>query len=100
MFTYRKKTIEKIAVVGSGQIGPDIALYFAKVFVPHDVPVVVVDVSPEALASGRDRTYRKIDKGVESGAFKEDFGAAMKAGLESDWQERQRELQDELLGSQ
>jgi len=42
MFTFKGRSIEKIAVVGSGQIGPDIALYFAKVFTPHGVPVVVV----------------------------------------------------------
>ena len=31
MFTFKNKNIEKIAVIGSGQIGPDIALYFSKV---------------------------------------------------------------------
>ena len=81
MFTHKGKAIEKIVVVGSGQIGPDIALYFAKVFTPHSVPVAVIDVSDEALEKGRARTYKKIEKGVESGAFKPEFGEAMKAGL-------------------
>ena len=59
----------KIGVVGSGQIGPDIALHFAKALASRDVPVVVVDVSPEALQRGRARVDQKIAKGRESGAF-------------------------------
>src|SRR5512140_2302975 len=43
----------KIGVVGSGQIGPDIALHFAKALASRGVPVVVVDTSPEALQRGR-----------------------------------------------
>ena len=33
-FTHRGRTLNKIAVIGSGQIGPDIALFFTKVFSP------------------------------------------------------------------
>lgn len=78
MLEFKGRTVEKVAVIGSGQIGPDIALYFTKVFAPHDVPVVVVDVVEDALDAGRKKLHAKIDKGVEAGAFKAEFAAAMK----------------------
>jgi enoyl-CoA hydratase/3-hydroxyacyl-CoA dehydrogenase len=76
-FSFRGLKLEKVAVVGSGQIGPDIALYFAKVFAPYRVQVVVVDVAEEALKKGRAKLEKKIQKGVETGAFARDFAAAM-----------------------
>ncbi len=81
MITFKGRTIRRIGVVGSGQIGPDIALYFTKVFTPHDVPVVVVDVSAEALERGRSKMEKKIDRGVQTGAFKPDFADAMKRNV-------------------
>ena len=74
--------IRKIGVVGSGQIGPDIALYFSKIFHRHDVPVVIVDVSEDALEKGRKKLHRKIDKGMETRAFSADMGQRMKDGCE------------------
>lgn len=68
-FTHRGRTLRKIAVIGSGQIGPDIALYFTKVLAPHGVQTVVVDVAESALQRGRAKLEKKISKGVESGAF-------------------------------
>ncbi|MCR4317254.1 MAG: 3-hydroxyacyl-CoA dehydrogenase/enoyl-CoA hydratase family protein [Planctomycetes bacterium] len=68
-FNFKGRTIAKVSVIGSGQIGPDIALYFAKVFHQSGVRVVVVDVSVDALKAGRERCEKKISKGVESGAF-------------------------------
>ncbi len=72
------RTINKIGVIGSGQIGPDIALYFTKVLSPFGVQVVVNDISEEALASGKKKFDKKIDKGVETGAFKPAKAQAMK----------------------
>lgn len=72
------KTPAKIGVIGSGQIGPDIALHFSKVVHSHGIPIVVVDVSEEALERGRKKLDRKVDKGVETGAFSPEMGAAMK----------------------
>jgi len=71
------RTIEKVAVIGSGQIGPDIALYFSKVLHGKGVPVVVVDVVPAALEKGAARTRKKLDRGVKSGAFKTDRADAI-----------------------
>lgn len=78
-FTLGARTVRKVGIVGSGQIGPDIALHMTKAMQPHGVPVVVVDISEKALAAGKSKLERKIDKGVEAQAFKPDFGAAMKA---------------------
>ena len=80
-FTYQGRTISKIAVIGSGQIGPDIALYFCKVLASAGVSIVVVDISDEALAKGQARFEKKVDRGVKSGAFKEDRGEQMKSAV-------------------
>jgi enoyl-CoA hydratase/3-hydroxyacyl-CoA dehydrogenase len=71
------RKISKIGVVGSGNIGPDIALYFSKVGHRQGVPVVVTDVLQAAIDSGRDKTSKKIQKGVETGAFKPDEARSM-----------------------
>jgi len=72
--------IDRIGVVGSGQIGPDIALYFAKTLHRFAVPVVVVDVAPEALERGRAKLEEKVAKGRERGAFSpEEAGAILGA---------------------
>ena len=39
----QQRDIETIGVIGSGQIGPDIALYFTKVLSPFGVQTVVVE---------------------------------------------------------
>ncbi|HEX7024160.1 MAG TPA: 3-hydroxyacyl-CoA dehydrogenase NAD-binding domain-containing protein, partial [Gemmatimonadales bacterium] len=62
-------SVTKIGVIGSGQIGPDIALYFARTLAAHGVSVVVVDVAPEALERGRAKLEQKIAKGRDGGAF-------------------------------
>jgi enoyl-CoA hydratase/3-hydroxyacyl-CoA dehydrogenase len=76
-FVFRGWTINKIGVIGSGQIGPDIALHFTKVFHPYGVNVVVVDVVTEALEKGAAKLKKKVEKGVKSGAFKPEMGEAM-----------------------
>ncbi|RME24848.1 MAG: hypothetical protein D6806_08940, partial [Deltaproteobacteria bacterium] len=81
-FEFRDLKIDKLAVIGSGQIGPDIALHFAKVLHPHGVRIVVVDVVEEALERGRSKLHRKVDKGVETGAFSPEMAAAMKDSVE------------------
>ena len=77
-FQLGTRYVRKVGIVGSGQIGPDIALHMTKVMQPHGVPVVVVDIAEAALAAGKKRLEKKIDKGVETGAFKPDQGSAMK----------------------
>jgi len=61
--------IERVGVVGSGQIGPDIALHFAKSLADQGVAVTVVDLAEDALTRGRAKLEQKVAKAVESGAF-------------------------------
>jgi 3-hydroxyacyl-CoA dehydrogenase len=75
--SFQDRTLTKVGVIGSGQIGPDIALFFSKVLHADGVQVIVVDISEEALAKGRARTEKKIRKGQESGAFKGDMADRM-----------------------
>ena len=69
-FKYKNLNIEKLSVIGAGQIGPDICLHFAKVFWKHNVEFVIVDISQEALANAKAKIEKKISKGEETGAFK------------------------------
>ncbi len=80
-FTFRGRSISKIGVIGSGQIGPDIALHFVKALHKFGVQVVVVDVAEEALQKGKAKLFKKIDKGQETGAFKPAAAEAMKNGV-------------------
>jgi enoyl-CoA hydratase/3-hydroxyacyl-CoA dehydrogenase len=75
------RTISKVGVIGSGQIGPDIALYFSKVLQGLGVPVVVVDIAVSALKSGEARVKGKIGRGVKTKAFKKDEADAMIANI-------------------
>lgn len=78
-FSFRGRTISKVGVIGSGQIGPDIALHFAKILHAYDVQVVVVDVAEEALQKGKAKLFKKVDKGGETGAFKPSDVEGMKS---------------------
>ena len=75
------RAIAHVVVIGSGQIGPDIALHFAKVLEGQGGTVAVIDVNEQALSSGQARIWRKIDKGAEAGAYKPAQAEAMKALL-------------------
>ncbi len=81
-FTHAGRTLHQVAVIGSGQIGPDIALYFAKVLAPFGVKTVVVDVVEQALQGGKAKLEKKIGKGVESGAFTAEQQAQMLAAVQ------------------
>ena len=78
-FSFRGRTINKIAVIGSGQIGPDIALHFVKVLHGFDVYVTVVDIATDALEKGKAKLFKKIDKGGQTGAFKPNEVEGMKS---------------------
>jgi len=76
-FRLGNRTISKVGVIGSGQIGPDIALYFSKVLGPYGVPIVVQDIAQAALDAGAAKTQKKIQRGAETGAFKPDEAESM-----------------------
>jgi enoyl-CoA hydratase/3-hydroxyacyl-CoA dehydrogenase len=64
------RTLQRIAVVGSGNLGPDLALYLSRALAPHGVPVVLHDVFNGALEAGRERIVRKLGRATESGVFR------------------------------
>ena len=75
------RNISKIGVVGSGNIGPDIALYFSKVLHRQGVPVVVVDIAEAALKSGEARVKGKFGRGVKTGTFRKEEVESMVANI-------------------
>jgi enoyl-CoA hydratase/3-hydroxyacyl-CoA dehydrogenase len=75
------RNISKIGVVGSGNIGPDIALYFSKVLHRQEVPVIVVDIAESALKSGEARVKGKFGRGVKTGAFRKEEVDSMVANI-------------------
>ncbi len=70
-------TIDRIGIVGSGQIGPDIALHFAEALHPWKVPVTVVDISAPALERGRARIDEKLAKAKERGTMSAEAAGAI-----------------------
>ncbi|MCB9893512.1 MAG: 3-hydroxyacyl-CoA dehydrogenase/enoyl-CoA hydratase family protein [Planctomycetes bacterium] len=80
-YTLKNWSVDKVGVIGSGQIGPDIALFFAKTLAPHGVKIVVIDVSEDALAKGKAKLEKKVAKGVESKAFKPDQAEQMTGAI-------------------
>ncbi len=80
-YTFQNLSITKISVIGAGQIGPDIALHFAKSLSPYGVSVNIIDISPEALEKAQTKAYKKIQKGLETGAFKPEQAEKIKKAL-------------------
>ena len=76
-FTMFGRTIRKIGVIGSGNIGPDIALHFSQNLYPYGVPVVVVDIAQAALDSGSKKTESKVNKAIEKKIYKKEEGDAL-----------------------
>ena len=76
-FTMFGRTIRKVGVIGSGNIGPDIALHFSQNLYAYGVPVVVVDIAQAALDSGSKKTESKVNKAVEKKIYKKEEGEAL-----------------------
>jgi enoyl-CoA hydratase/3-hydroxyacyl-CoA dehydrogenase len=76
-FTMFGRTIRKIGIVGSGNIGPDIALHFSQNLYAYGVPVVVVDILQAALDSGSKKAEAKMTKAAEKGVFKKEVADAI-----------------------
>jgi enoyl-CoA hydratase / 3-hydroxyacyl-CoA dehydrogenase len=81
--TVKGRTIGKVAVVGSGNIGPDIAMHFAQNLAAEGVKTVVVDVVQKALDGGKARIDKKLGKLAEKGIVKPE--AAKLAGESIQW---------------
>jgi len=76
-FTMFGRTIRKIGVIGSGNIGPDIALHFSQNLYTYGVPVVVVDILQAALDAGSKKAESKVNKTVEKKIYKKEEGNAI-----------------------
>ena len=71
------RAIRKIGVIGSGNIGPDIALHFSQNLYAHGVPVVVVDIVQAALDAGSKKAESKMAKAAERGIYKKEEAEAI-----------------------
>ena len=71
------RTIRKVGVIGSGNIGPDIALHFSQTLHAYHVPVVVVDIVQSALEAGSKKAGSKMAKAVEKKIFKKEEADAI-----------------------
>jgi enoyl-CoA hydratase/3-hydroxyacyl-CoA dehydrogenase len=76
-FTMFGRTIRKVGVIGSGNIGPDIALHFSQTLYAYGVPVVVVDILQSALDAGSKRAESKMVKAAEKKVFKKEDADAI-----------------------
>jgi len=76
-FTMFGRTIRKIGVIGSGNIGPDIALHFSQNLYTYGVPVVVVDIVQAALEAGSKKAESKMAKAAEKKIFKKEVADAI-----------------------
>lgn len=76
-FTRLGRTIRKIGVIGSGNIGPDIALHFSQNLYAYGVPVVVVDIVQAALDAGAKKAESKMAKAAEKKIFKKEEAEAI-----------------------
>ena len=70
-FRFGSRVINRIGIVGSGQIGPDIALHLAKALYREKVPVTVVDFlpGPPSPARGTRNASRKGRRRGRPGPF-------------------------------
>lgn len=75
------RMIRRIGIIGSGQIGPDIALHLAKSLAAHNIPIAIVDISPDALARGRAKLEQKVERARSSGAFSPELAASIRSGV-------------------
>ena len=76
-FTAFGRTIGKVGVIGSGNIGPDIALHFSQKLHSYGVPVVVVDIEQFALDQGSNKAKMKMAKAAEKGLYKKEEADAI-----------------------
>ncbi|HUL37915.1 MAG TPA: 3-hydroxyacyl-CoA dehydrogenase/enoyl-CoA hydratase family protein, partial [Thermodesulfobacteriota bacterium] len=76
-FTMFGRTIRKVGIIGSGNIGPDIALHFSQNLYAQGVPVVVVDIIQAALDAGSKKAESKMVKAAEKGIYKKEVADAI-----------------------
>jgi len=81
-FDYKSLSLRKLAIIGAGHIGPDIALHFARNLASNGVDIVVVDIADDALVSAREKFERKVDRLVDRGNLAAVLAARVKGSIE------------------
>lgn len=81
VYRYKTRRIAKLAVIGAGQIGPDICLHFAKTFWKDGVKFVIVDIAQTALEAAKGKIEKKIAQGEATGAFKPEMAQTMRNNI-------------------
>jgi len=76
------RTIRKVGVIGSGNIGPDIALHCSQTLCSYGVPVVVVDILQSALDAGSKKAESKLAKAAEKKIYKKEEADAIFRNIE------------------
>jgi len=71
------RTIRKIGVIGSGNIGPDIALHCSQTLYSYGVSVVVIDIQQSALDAGSKKAGSKLAKAAEKKIYKKEEADAI-----------------------
>ncbi|MFC1823827.1 3-hydroxyacyl-CoA dehydrogenase NAD-binding domain-containing protein [Thermodesulfobacteriota bacterium] len=69
-FTYFGREIQKVGVIGSGNIGPDIAIHLSQNLFPYEVPIIVVGRRQVSLDSASKKIEAKMTKIVQKGILK------------------------------
>ena len=80
-FDYKSLPLRKLAIIGAGHIGPDIALHFARNLASKEVEIVLVDIVEDALVRAREKFERKVDRSVERGNLAADLAVRVKGSI-------------------
>lgn len=81
-FNYKSLSLRKLAIIGAGHIGPDIALHFARNLASNGAEIVVIDIVDDALVRAREKFERKVDRLVERGNLPAELAARVKGSIE------------------
>jgi enoyl-CoA hydratase/3-hydroxyacyl-CoA dehydrogenase len=81
-FDFKSLSLRKLAIIGAGHIGPDIALHFARNLASNGAEIVVIDIVDDALVRAREKFERKVDRLVERGNLAAELAARVKGSIE------------------
>jgi enoyl-CoA hydratase/3-hydroxyacyl-CoA dehydrogenase len=81
-FDFKTLSLRKLAIIGAGHIGPDIALHFARNLASNGAEIVLIDIVDDALVRAREKFERKVDRLVERGNLAAELAARVKGSIE------------------
>ena len=80
-FTLSGRTVEKIALFGSGPAAADLALFFSTAFVRNSVSIVMIDQTDARLEEAAARIREKIAEGSKGKPMKPELAEAVLGGI-------------------